>query len=161
MANALAVSAASGSNLAAHSAAQQEFVSMRLNGQLFGISVMAVQDVMRKQAIAPIPLAPSVIAGSINVRGRIVTALDMRRRLGLADYPQPDKVMKVVVEYQGELYAFIVDAVGDVLSLPMTQFEKVPANMDPAWRNLAVGVFKLDKELLVILDVARVIDEVK
>ena len=134
---------------------------MRLNGQLFGISVMAVQDVMRKQPIAPIPLAPGVIAGSINVRGRIVTALDMRRRLGLLTYPEPDKVMKVVVEFQNELYAFIVDAVGDVLSLPMKQLEKVPANMDPAWRSLAAGVFKLEKELLVILDVARVIEELE
>ncbi len=143
------------------SAAQQEFVSMRLNGQLFGISVMAVQDVMRKQPIAPVPLSPKVIAGSINVRGRIVTALDMRTRLGLGPVEDGDKVMKVVVEYQGELYAFIVDSVGDVLSLPMKQFEKVPSNMDGAWRALAAGVFKLDEELLVILDVARVIEDMK
>ena len=160
MANALAVMD-SGSPLGSNTATQQEFVSMRLNGQLFGISVLAVQDVMRKQPIAPVPLASPIIAGSINVRGRIVTALDMRRRLGLAVYPEPEKVMKVVVEYQNELYAFIVDSVGDVLSLQMNQFEKVPANMDPAWRALAAGVFKLEKELLVILDVARVIDEVK
>ncbi len=140
-------------------AAAQEFVTMRLNGQLFGISVMSVQDVMRKQPIAPVPLAPAVIAGSINVRGRIVTAIDMRKRLGLDNYPEPEKVMKVVVEFQGELYAFIVDAVGDVLSLPMKQFEKVPANMDTAWRAVAAGVFKLDNELLVILDVAHVIDD--
>lgn len=161
MANALAIVEGGAPAISTHSAAQQEFVSMRLNGQLFGISVMAVQDVMRRQAIAPVPLAPAVIAGSINVRGRIVTAINMRRRLGLEDHADPEKVMKVVVEYQGELYAFIVDAVGDVLSLPMKQFEKVPANMDPAWRALAAGVFKLEKELLVILDVARVIDEVK
>lgn len=159
--NALAVIDATKSGMVPSAAQQQEFVSMRLNGQLFGISVMAVQDVMRKQPIAPVPLAPEVIAGSLNVRGRIVTALDMRRRLGLGAYPDPDKVMKVVVEYQGELYAFIVDGVGDVLSLPMKQFEKVPANMDPAWRALAAGVFKLEKELLVILDVSRVIEEIK
>lgn len=139
-------------------ATQQEFVSMRLGGQLFGISVMAVQDVMRKQPIAPIPLAPDVIAGSLNVRGRIVTAIDMRRLLGLPVRPEQDKIMKVVVECQGELFAFIVDAVGDVLSLPMNQFEKVPANTDPAWRTLAAGVFKLEKELLIILDVTRVIE---
>lgn len=160
MSNALALVESSNS-LTTQSSTSQEFVSMRLNGQLFGISVMAVQDVMRKQPIAPIPLASGVIAGSINVRGRIVTALDMRRRLGLLTYPEPDKVMKVVVEFQNELYAFIVDAVGDVLSLPMKQLEKVPANMDPAWRSLAAGVFKLEKELLVILDVARVIEELE
>lgn len=142
-------------------AASQEFVTMRLDGQLFGISVMAVQDVMRKQPIAPVPRAPKVIAGSINVRGRIVTAIDMRTRLGLGVYPDGEKVMKVVVEYQNELYAFIVDGVGDVLTLPMKQFEKVPANMDSAWRAVAAGVFKLDKELLVILDVARTIDDMR
>lgn len=162
MANALAVidqpSSATG-NLS--SAAQQEFVTLRLNGQLFGISVLAVQDVMRKQPIAPIPLAPKVVAGSINVRGRIVTALDMRTRLGLPQIEDIEKVMKVVVEYQGELYAFIVDSVGDVLSLPMKQFEKVPSNMDAAWRALAAGVFKLEQELLIILDVARVIEDMK
>lgn len=162
MSNALAVIPQTGATVATHSAAQQEFVSMRLNGQLFGISVMAVQDVMRKQPIAPIPLAANVIAGSINVRGRIVTALNMRTRLGLPSvYPEPDRVMKVVVEFQGELYAFIVDAVGDVLSLPMKNFEKVPANMDSSWRALAAGVFKLEKELLIILDVARVIEEME
>ncbi len=161
MANALAI-IDHNATLAPVAAAQQEFVSMRLNGQLFGISVMAVQDVMRKQPIAPVPLARDVIAGSINVRGRIVTALNMRKRLGLAaDYPEPERVMKVVVDYQGELYAFIVDAVGDVLSLQMKQFEKVPANMDAAWRSLAAGVFKLEKELLIILDVARVIEEME
>lgn len=140
------------------SVAMQEFVTMRLGNQLFGISVLAVQDVMRYQHIAPIPLAPGVIAGSLNVRGRIVTAYDMRERLGLGDYPNPESIMMVVVDYQHELFALMIDAVGDVLSLPMNRFEKVPANMDPAWRALAAGVFKLEKELLVILDVAHVIN---
>ncbi|MFZ4540633.1 MAG: chemotaxis protein CheW, partial [Rickettsiales bacterium] len=133
-------------------------VTMRLGSQLFGISVLAVQDVMRHQHIAPIPLTQKVIAGSLNVRGRIVTAYDMRVRLGLETYPQPDKIMMVVVDYRHELFALMVDAVGDVLSLAMSRFEKVPANMDPNWRTVAAGVFKLDKELLVILDVANVIN---
>jgi purine-binding chemotaxis protein CheW len=139
---------------------QQEFVTMRLGKQLFGISVLAVQDVMRKQPIAPIPLAPRTIAGSLNVRGRIVTALDMRKLMGLEEYPSPEKIMKVVVEYQHELYALIVDAVGDVLSLPMKNFDKVPANLDSSWRALAAGVFKLDAELLIILDVGNIIDHI-
>lgn len=140
------------------SAAQQEFVTLRLGKQLFGISVLAVQDVMRHQHIAPIPLAQAVIAGSLNVRGRIVTAYNMRRRLGMDPYPDPAKVMMVVVDYQHELFALMVDAVGDVLSLPMNRFEKVPSNMDAGWRALAAGVFKLENELLVILDVAHVIN---
>lgn len=139
------------------SAAQQEFVTLRLGEQLFGISVLAVQDVMRHQPIAPIPLAQEVISGSLNVRGRIATAYNMRRRLGLGEYPNPQAIMMVVVDYQHELFALMVDAVGDVLSLPMRDFEKVPANIDANWRTLAAGVFKLDGELLVILDVAHVI----
>ncbi len=140
------------------SVAQQEFVTLRLGNQLFGISVLAVQDVMRYQPIAPVPLAKDVIAGSLNVRGRIVTAFDMRRRLGMGEYPEPQKIMMVVADFQHELFALMVDAVGDVLSLPMSSFEKVPANMDPGWRAVAAGVFKLEKELLVILDVANVIN---
>ena len=138
--------------------ATQQFVTMRLGAQLFGISVMAVRDVMRRQQIASVPLAPPVIAGSLNLRGRIVTAIDMRVRLGLPTYPTPEKVMKVVVEYQHDLFALMVDSVGDVLALPMNRFEKVPSNMDASWRAVAAGVFKLEKELLVILDVASVID---
>ena len=157
MAGALTTLAEQGTSLSGVST--QQFVTMRLGAQLFGISVMAVRDVMRRQPIAPVPLAPSVIAGSLNLRGRIVTAIDMRVRLGLPTYPTPEKVMKVVVEYQHDLFALMVDAVGDVLALPMNRFEKVPANMDPNWRAVAAGVFKLEKELLVILDVASVIDQ--
>lgn len=138
--------------------AQQEFVTMRLGGQLFGISVLAVRDVMRHQPIAKVPLAPTVIAGSLNLRGRIVTAFDMRHRLGLEPFENLENIMMVVVDFQHELFALMVDKVGDVLSLPMNRFEKVPANMDAAWRSLSAGVFKLDDELLVILDVAHVIN---
>lgn len=139
------------------SVVMQEFVTMRLGGQLFGISVLAVQDVMRYQPIAPIPLAPHVIEGSLNVRGRIVTAYNMRRRLGMKEFEQRDDLMMVVVDYQNELFALMVDSVGDVLQLSMNHFEKVPVNMDAGWRSMAAGVFKLEKELLVILDVASVI----
>lgn len=145
--------------LVTSSVAQQEFVTMRVGDQLFGISVLAVQDVMRHQQIAPIPLAAKVIAGSLNVRGRIVTAIDMRKRLGLGPSEKPESGMLVVVDYQHELFALMVDAVGDVLSLSVNRMEKVPANMDGGWRSVAIGVFKLDAELLVILDVASVIDQ--
>ncbi|OYW14374.1 MAG: hypothetical protein B7X02_00185 [Rhodospirillales bacterium 12-54-5] len=157
MANALVTTDTTLPTTTKHKLAQQEFVTLRLGNQLFGISVMAVQDVMRKQPIASIPLAPSVIAGSLNVRGRIVTALNMRKLLGLGDYPHPETVMKVVVEHNHELYALMIDSVGDVMALPIEKFEKVPANLDPAWRGLAAGVFKLEHELLIILDVGSVI----
>lgn len=142
----------------AYGALRQEFVTMRVDGQLFGISVMAVQDVLRRQPISPVPLAPQIVAGSLNLRGRIVTAIDLRKRLARGEFPNPEAMMKVVVEYQHELFAFMVDGVGDVLTLEMNQLEKTPGNMEETWRALSAGVFKLDNELLVILDVASVID---
>ncbi|MBN8543762.1 MAG: chemotaxis protein CheW [Alphaproteobacteria bacterium] len=143
---------------AAYGALKQEFVTLRLDQQLFGISVMAVQDVLRKQPISPVPLAPHIVAGSLNLRGRIVTAIDLRKRLSMDDYPNRDTMMKVVVEYQHELFAFMVDAVGDVLTLEMSDCEKPPSNMNESWRSVAAGVFKLQDELLVVLDVGSVID---
>jgi len=155
---ALVVRDSHGASAFTYGALRHEFVTMRLDGQLFGISVMAVQDVLRKQPISPVPLAPHIVAGYLNLRGRIVTAIDMRKRLGMGEFPQPEKMMKVVVEFQHELFAFMVDRVGDVLTLEMSQLEKSPSNMDEKWRGVSAGVFKLDKELLVILDVASVID---
>ncbi len=157
MGNALTTTLAASAVTRSEGYAEQQFVTMRVGGQLFGISVLAVRDVMRHQPIAPIPLAPEVIAGSLNVRGRIVTAFDMRRRLGMADYPDRSTIMNVVVDVHHELFALMVDAVGDVLSLSMQRFEKAPTNMDANWRSVAAGVFKLESELLVILDVTHVI----
>jgi purine-binding chemotaxis protein CheW len=156
MANALALTGAT-VPAATQREAQQEFVTLRLGAQLFGIAVSAVQDVMHAPKIAPVPLAPEVIAGVINVRGRIVTAFDMRRRMRLGPNPDPASMMLVVIHYEHDLFALMVDAVGDVLALPMNQFEKVPANIDDCWREVAAGVFKLEEELLVILDVVRII----
>lgn len=136
----------------------KQFVTMRVGQQLFGISVMAVQDVIRKQRITPIPHAPDIVSGALNLRGRIVTAINVRKRLGLEPYPEPDKIMKIVVEYQHELYALMVDAVGDVLTLSLGSIEKVPANLNDTWKQVAAGVHKLEKELLVILDIANVVE---
>jgi purine-binding chemotaxis protein CheW len=137
----------------------REFVTMRIGSQRFGISVMAVQDVIRKHHITPIPHAPHIVAGALNLRGRIVTAIDVRKRLALETYPEPETLMKIVVEYQHELYALMVDSVGDVLPLSLASIEKVPSNLNDAWKQVAAGVYKLDKELLVILDIAHVISE--
>ncbi len=155
--NAQALTLVNEKSLAHASSVEKEFVTMRVGSQRFGISVMAVQDVIRKQRITPIPHSEPIIAGALNLRGRIVTAIDMRKRLGLEPYPEPEKMMMIVVEYQHELFALMVDAVGDVLTLSLTSIEKAPANLDETWRQVAAGVYKLDKELLVILDIAHVV----
>lgn len=136
---------------------ERKYVTVRLGGQMFGVSVTHVQDVIRKQRITPVPLAPAIVAGALNLRGRIVTAIDMRKRLGLEPYPDPEKIMKIVVEYHNELYALIVDSVGDVLTLSANNMERPPVNMDATWRQVSTGVFKLDDELLIILDIENIV----
>jgi purine-binding chemotaxis protein CheW len=135
----------------------REFVTMRVGEQLFGVSVNAVQDVLRKQKITRVPRSKQVIAGSLNLRGRIVTAIDMRTRLSLSAIENRDKTMNVVVEYNNELFSLMVDSVGEVLSLSMENFEKTPPNLDDSWRELAAGIFRLEEELLVIVDVKHLL----
>ncbi len=132
---------------------KEGFVTMRVCNQLIGISVLVVQDVLRKVEIAHVPLAPHEVAGSMNLRGRIVTVIDMRARLGLEAASPNEKTMHAVVEYRDELYSLMVDSVGDVLNLPVNHIEKSPANLAGNWKDVAAGVYRLEKELLVILDV--------
>ena len=141
------------------SGAPRDFVSVAIAGQLFGIPVLQVQDVLGPQRITRIPLAPPEIAGSLNLRGRIVTAIDVRTRLGLPSDPaKRTQSMSIVVDNSGELYSLLVDNVGEVLSVPADAFEPNPATLDPRWREVSAGIYRLDEMLLVILDVSRVLD---
>jgi purine-binding chemotaxis protein CheW len=135
-----------------------EFVSITVAGQLFGIPVLQVQDVLGPQRITRIPLAPAEVAGSLNLRGRIVTAIDLRTRLRLPPLPAGKTGMSVVVDYGGELYSVMVDAVGEVLSLNAENAERNPAMLDPIWRDVSCAIYRLEKSLLIVLDVARVLD---
>jgi purine-binding chemotaxis protein CheW len=137
---------------------RREFVSITVAGQLFGIPVLQVQDVLGPQRITRIPLAPPEVAGSLNLRGRIVTAIDLRTRLRLPPLPEGQCGMSVVVDHGGELYSVMVDQVGEVLSLGAETAERNPATLDPVWRDVSGGIHRLDKTLLIVLDVARVLD---
>lgn len=136
----------------------QDYVTMFIDGQMFGIAVLTVQDVLGPQKITRIPLAPREVAGSLNLRGRIVTAIDVRLRLGLKRPQDDNKGMSVVVEQSGELYSLMVDQVGEVLSLPVAKFERNPPTLDPMWREFSAGIYRLDDKLLVVLDVAKLLD---
>lgn len=132
-------------------------VSVRIARQAFGIPVLQVQDVTAQSAITPVPLAPNEVAGSLNLRGRIVTAIDMRQRLGM-DARGPDEAsMSVIVERNGELYSLLVDDVGDVLWLPASRYEPTPATLSSDWRGLCSGLYRLDSELLLVLDIDEVL----
>lgn len=135
----------------------QEFVTVMIDGQWFGIPVLTVQDVLGPQYIAPIPLAPPEVAGSLNLRGRIVTAIDPRVRLGLPKRDDEKPGMSVVVEHEGELYSLLIDGVGDVLDLPADRFERNPTTLTTRWREISAGIYRLDERLLVVMDVARLL----
>lgn len=135
-----------------------EYVTMTVAGQLFGIPVLKVQDVLGSQKLARIPLAPPEVAGSLNLRGRIVTAIDVRIRLGLPPRPDDMQGMSVVV-YQGdELYSLLIDQVGEVLSLPRANFEANPPTLEPRWRELSTGIYRLDGKLMVVIDIDRLLN---
>lgn len=138
--------------------ATQDYVTMLIEGQMFGIPVLTVQDVLGPQKITRIPLAPREVAGSLNLRGRIVTAIDVRLRLELSNHSEDNKGMSVVVDMGGELYSLRVDTVGEVLSLPAAKFERNPPTIDPKWREFSLGIYRLEDKLLVVLDVAKLLD---
>ncbi len=139
-----------------------DFVSVVIGGQLFGIPVLEVRDVLASQRITRVPLAPAEVAGSLNLRGRIVTAIDIRTRLGLAERSAEEIAgkprMSVVVDHGGELYSLMVDSVGEVLSLSAANFERNPATLDARWREVSAGIYRLEGALLVVLDVTRLLD---
>lgn len=136
----------------------EDFVSMTVHGQLFGIPVLTVQDVLGPQTITRVPLGPPEVAGTLNLRGRIVTAIDLRKCLNLPEREEDDPGMSVVVHRDGELYSLIVDSVGEVLSLPDDRFERNPATLDERWRQVSAGVYRLDDQLLIVFDVARLLN---
>lgn len=136
----------------------EDFVTASIADQMFGIPVLQVQDVLGPQKITRIPLAPPEIAGSLNLRGRIVTAVDVRKRLGLGERPAENRGMSIVVDLKGELYSLMVDNVGEVLSLSSVEFERQPATMDQRWREVSTGIYRLKSSLLVVLDVSRLLN---
>jgi len=138
---------------------QEQFVTVMIGGQMFGIPVLKVHDVLQQQRITHVPLAPPEVAGSLNLRGRIVTAINMRCRMGMEVIEQTgNKAMSAVVECQNELYSLIVDSVGEVLTLPITDYERNPPTLPAAWRDLSAGIYRLKDELLVVLDIERLLN---
>jgi purine-binding chemotaxis protein CheW len=136
---------------------EQVFVTLSLADQLCGIPVLMVRDVLSAHTITRIPLAPAEIAGSLNLRGRIVTAIDLRRRLSLPPAGNGAKQMAVVTEQGGELYAFLVDQVAEVLSLRAEDFERNPPTLPAVWAHHSRGIYRLADRLMVVLDIARLL----
>ena len=136
----------------------EEFVTFTIAGQLFGIPVLQIQDVLSSYQITPVPLAPPEITGSLNLRGRVVTAMDLRLRLGLSARAKEAESMSIVAENEGELYSLMVDSVGEVLALSQSEYERNPPTLDAKFRTFSDSIYRLDKQLLVVLDVNRLLD---
>jgi purine-binding chemotaxis protein CheW len=134
-----------------------ELVSVWLGKQLVGLPVAQVQDILGPQQITHVPRSEKEIAGVLNLRGRIVTAIDLRTRLGMAKRDASIPGMSVVVEHKGELYSLLIDKVGEVLNAPLDRYEQDTGALSADWREVASGVFRLDSQLLVVLDVGRVL----
>lgn len=146
-----------------NNALNKDFLTMTIADQLFGIPVLQVQDVLREQRVTKVPLAPPEVSGSLNLRGRVVTAINMRKRLGLPERTKENggKDMSVVVEHDNELFSLTIDKVGDVLSLPRDDFESNPATLDPLWMSVSSGIYRLENRLMVVLDVPKLLGAVQ
>ncbi len=118
-----------------------------------GIEVARVQEILRARPVTPVPLAPAVVAGLVNLRGQIVTAVDLRRRLELAEQEQERDPAQVVVHGAEGAVSLLVDEVGDVLEVAEDDFEPPPPTLTGAARELIVGAWKLPDRLLLALDV--------
>ena len=136
----------------------KEYVTAIIGGQLFGLPILRVQDVFFPERLTRVPLAPAEIAGVLNLRGRIVTLIDMRRCLELERSGDNAPPMAIGVESGFESYGLLIDSVGEVLKLDDDAREPNPINLDPRLTRVCLGIYRLEGQLLMVLDVDRVLD---
>lgn len=139
-----------------------DYVTVMIGDQILGLPIGRVHDVFITNRITLVPRAPSEIVGLLNLRGRIVTAICLRRRLGRPVTLRQDRegkteLVAVGIDHGGEAYALIVDAVGEVMRLDQSTFEPTPVHLDRKWAALATGVHRLEDRLLVVLDVDAIL----
>jgi purine-binding chemotaxis protein CheW len=134
---------------------QRRYCTFLINGLMFGIEVSNVQEVIRYQQMTRVPLSATAIEGLINLRGQIVTAVDLRDQLELPPLPKGKLPMNVVVSIDQDPVSFLVDEIGDVIEVDDERFEEPPRTLGGPIRQLVSGILKLDRKLLLILDVER------
>lgn len=133
-----------------------QFATFVVGGLYFGVDVLSVQEVLQEQEMTRVPLAPAVVEGLINLRGQIVTAIDVRRRLGLPERPAEQTPMSMVIRTQDTPVSLLVDEIGEVVSIDPSCYERAPGHIHPDIRDLTHGVYKLEDRLLLVLDTERV-----
>ena len=132
-----------------------QFCTFYLDKLLFGVELKGVQEVIRSFEMTTVPLAPRVVSGLINLRGQIVTAVNLRRRLELEAAPAGAPVMNVVVHSVDGAVSLQVDEIGDVVEVEETTFEAPPETLRPSVRNIVLGIHKLKGRLLHVLDIEK------
>jgi purine-binding chemotaxis protein CheW len=132
--------------------------TFRLDGRLYGIDVLHVQEILRRQPTTPVPLSELAVEGLINLRGQIVTAIDLRRRLRLPERPAGAPSVNVVVRVGTGVVSLVVDEIGDVMELPDADFEATPDTVSAQVRPFLKGVSKLTGHLVLLLDPDRAVD---
>ena len=135
----------------------QQYCTFYLGEHFFGIEVEKIQEILRYQKVTNLPLAPRTIEGLINLRGQIVTAVDLRRVLELPDRDQGHLPINVIVRAEGGSTSLLVDEIGDVQETGEESFEEVPETLQGVARELVRGVHKLEDRLLLILDAEKVV----
>ena len=135
-----------------------EYVTVTIGDHMFGLPIFRVQDVFVPVGLTRVPLAPPEVAGILNLRGRVVTAIDMRSRLDFGQREPGTPVMAIGIEFKGESYGLLVDAVGEVMQLHNSACEAKPTNLDPRLSRVAAGIYRLEGQLMVVLDIDRVLD---
>lgn len=136
----------------------RQFATFFVADLFFGVDVLQVQEVLRFQQMTGVPLAPDVVEGLINLRGQIVIAIDMRRRLGLPPRPAGQAPMNMVVRTEDGAVSLLVDEIGDVLEMDSASYARPPENLAPAAREMIRGVYRLRERLLLVLDADRTVD---
>jgi len=135
-----------------------EYSTFYVGGLFFGIDVLQVQEVLRYQEMTRVPLAPAAVEGLINLRGQIVTAIDMRRRLQQPPRAEGETPMNMVIRTEDGAVSLLVDEIGDVIEVDPETYEPSPENVDPVVKDLLRGVHKLDGRLLLLLDTEKTVD---
>ncbi len=139
-------------------AQSEQFCTFFLDGHFFGVPVQQVQEVIRYQEMTRVPLVPQVVRGLINLRGQIVTAIDLRRRLGMSERPADQLPMNVVVRTDDGALSLLVDEIGDVIEVEEKTFEQPPETLKGMAQEVIRGVHKLPERLLLVLDTERAVN---
>lgn len=135
-----------------------QFLTGYVNDHYIGVSIRSIQDVIGPQSITQIPRARHAIAGVLNLRGRIVTAIDMHKRLEEPLKDQKSPSMGIIIESQDELFSLLVDHVEDVMTINLEDIEKVPPTLNPLWQSVCSGVYQMQGKIMILLDIERILD---